>query len=235
MIKRLLLVSLSVLAIEAFAQSGETTVLWQGEASLSWDESTAPHISADKSAGIIAGDSIYVTVSEISADVDWPGCNLRSNTEVELCNIGLWDFKNDEMPIVVGAEVPYDAKVVKAFRQGFMAVGAGAVITEIAVKHTGDPSVVLPEGDNVLWFGPAHQFLWDNNIVISEDKAKDIAVGDNINITVAKIDENVEWQQIAVIDKDWKTFADFPLWEDVDKTLPLVKSFKVTDDNIEKI
>ncbi|MDE6497742.1 MAG: hypothetical protein K2L21_03675 [Muribaculaceae bacterium] len=233
MIKRLLLVSLSVLALETFAQSGETTVLWQGEASLSWDESTAPHIPADKSTGIIAGDSIYITVSEISPDEDWPGCNLRSNTEVELCNIGLWDFKNDEMPIKVGAEVPYDAKVVKAFKQGFMAVGGGAVITEIAVKHTGDPSVVLPEGDNVLWFGPAHQISWSEGVEISEDKTKDIALGDNVKITVAKIDADVEWQQIAVNSWNWKEITSIPLWDDVDKTLPLVKSVEVNADNID--
>ena len=145
---------MTVLAVSASAQSGEKTVLWKGNATLSWDGSTAPSVAADKCNDIIAGDKIVLTVSSLAADQEWPSCYLRSATNhTELCGTGLWDYKGQTMPVQASIEVPYDAKIVAAFKEGFYAVGAGATITEIAVEHTGDPSIVLPTGANVRWFG----------------------------------------------------------------------------------
>ncbi|MDE6270814.1 MAG: hypothetical protein K2M12_08200, partial [Muribaculaceae bacterium] len=179
MVKRLLLISMSLIAMSAAAQTGETTVLWTGEAALSWDGATAPHIDADKCTDIIAGDKIVLTVSEFEAGQDWPSCYLRSaSNHTELCGTGLWDYKNETLPVSVDIEVPYDAAIVAAFKEGFYAVGTGATITGISVKQTGDPSVVLPTGNNVLWFDPKGvELSWSNSVTIAQDKTADLEAG----------------------------------------------------------
>lgn len=116
------------------------------------------------------------------------------------------------MPVNADIEVPYDYKVVNAFKEGFYAVGAGATITEIAVEHCGDPSIVLPTGDNVLWFGKAVELSWSNSINVPKDKTENIQAGQVITVTIEKLNESEEWPSIRVTSDSWKEVTSITLW-----------------------
>lgn len=233
MVKQLLFIFMSTFAVNAIAQSGEKTVLWQGNAILSWDGSVAPNVMADKCTDIIAGDKIILTVSELDAAQDWPSCYLRSaEMHTELCGTGLWDYKTQTMPVDASIEIPYDYKVVNAFKEGFYIVGTGATITEIAIEHCGDPSIVLPTEDNVLWFGKATELSWSNSITIPKDKTNNIQAGQVIAVTIEKLNANEEWPSIRVTSDSWKDITSIPLWDDKEASLPLEKIFDVTAENL---
>ncbi|MDE7396652.1 MAG: hypothetical protein K2M98_02880, partial [Muribaculum sp.] len=125
-----------------------------------------------------------------------------------------------------------DYKVVEAFKEGFYAVGAGASITEIAVEHCGDPSIVLPTGDNVLWFGPAVELSWSNSITIQKDKTDNIQAGQVITVTIAKLNASEDWPSIRVTSDSWQDITSITLWDDKDAAFPLEKTFDVTAENL---
>lgn len=236
MVKQLLLTSMMALSAVAFAQTGEKSIVWQGNATLSWDGATAPQVAAEKCSDIIAGDKIILTVSEFEAGQDWPSCYLRSaENHIELCGTGLWDYKNQNLPVEAGITVPYDYKIVNAFKEGFYAVGTGATITAIAIEHCGDPSIVLPTEENVLWFGPATELSWSNSINIPQNKTENIEVGQVITITVDRLNESEEWPNIRVTSDSWKDITSIPLWDDKEASFPLKKTFDVTAENISLI
>lgn len=44
---------------------------------------------------------------------------------------GLWDYKGQTMPVNAAIEIPYDYKVVNAFKEGFRLDGPGAWVTMV--------------------------------------------------------------------------------------------------------
>lgn len=238
--KTLLLIAFAAVAMTSSA--AEKNVVWTGSADINWDGSTAPTVAADKLTGLTAGDKIIVTVSAINPAQQWPGCTFRSvDGNKDLGGIGLWDYKTATFPLDVEFEIPYNNETVAAFKTGFYVVGSDWTLTQLAVEHSGDPSVVIP--DNVLWFTPNPEYLnWNQVGSVSADKAAVLEAGMYINITVSKVNEHNDtdganaWPQITVKTSDWNTeLAYFPMFDAVNQNSPFVLSFQVTAENIDNV
>lgn len=68
--------------------------------------------------------------------------------------------------------------------------------------------------EQALWFGSSRQITWSERIEVNADKARGIAEGDYINITVDNLAEGEDWPQIALNTLNWLEIGSVSLWDD---------------------
>lgn len=225
-----LLLTLGACAMAFGAYAAENTVIWSGDANLSWDYNERIQVRNDALANLIEGDQILFTVTNAykSESQQWPQIVVRpiSDGNATLFNIGLWDDVNETFPIVKSYTIAYgDAEMLDQLRQGFDLAGDNVTISEVAVAHTGNADAVMP--DNAVWYDPeGEEVTWGEGIVISADVIAGIQPGQYVNIAVKSINEASEWPQVFLC-ADWVNVIQYMLWE-VEGEFPCTVSYKWT-------
>ncbi len=229
-----LLLACSFLAIRAQETSGEVLVnLWNEEVVFGNDWKANVTLDAAVFSNAAAGDDIVVSVSAISADVNWPQVMLNSNTSgwPQFEGVSPAQLKNLTAPTSVRFTIT-ETMLDTIQASGLKVRGIGFTLSGIdlakKVQPTVDVTLNLWKGETVCTDD------WQGYEILEASSFTNAEVGNEIIVSVSAISETCQWPQVMLNDRDWKQLVDTEAFL-LGNTAPTEARFTITENMLAEI